>query len=137
MPVQEPKVRNHNFDEVALGYTEEQAVDGGAALPELQATSPAWAAVRSVSTFPPLSHKVAERNFEGAYQIYPAVHVSARGLRPGLPAGNPVRKQAACCGIKGEPVGIGRLERFVADWHNDQRHGKARHVPRPTATRWR
>ncbi len=119
MPSQDPNVRNKNFDEVALGYTEEQAID------EAQRCLNCKNKPKCVNGCPVNVHipefiaKVAEGKFDEAYQIITSTNSSARHLRPCLPPGEPVREQCVR-GIKGEPVGIGRLERFVADWHNAQ-----------------
>ncbi len=116
MPAQEPEVRAHNFDEVALGYTEEMAIDE--ALRCLNCKNKPCVAGCPVNIhIPDFIEKVKEGDFEGAYQII--------NLTSSLPAvcgrvcPQEVQCEAKCVrGIKGEPVGIGRLERFVADWHN-------------------
>ncbi len=116
MPTQEAKVRARNFDEVALGYTEEMAIDE--ALRCLNCKNMPCVTGCPVNIhIPAFIEKIKEGDFEGAYEI---IHKTS-----GLPAvcGRVCPQETQCeqrCvrGIKGEPVGIGRLERFVADWHN-------------------
>lgn len=116
MPVQEPEVRNKNFEEVALGYTEEQAKDEAARCLGCK-NHPCVGGCPVKIHIPEFIAEVAKGNFEEAYQI---IHASSS-----LPAvcGRVCPQESQCegkCvrGIKGEPVAIGRLERFVADWHN-------------------
>ena len=116
MPSQEPSVRAHNFDEVAMGYSAETAVDE--ALRCLGCKNMPCVSGCPVNIhIPEFIAKVKDGDFEGAYQI---IHKTSS-----LPAvcGRVCPQETQCeakCGggIKGEPVGIGRLERFVADWHN-------------------
>ena len=116
MPTQDPTVRAHNFDEVALGYSEAAALDEAARC--LGCKNPACVSGCPVSIrIPEFIEKVKEGDFEGAYRV---IHESSS-----LPAvcGRVCPQELQCeskCvrGIKGEPVAIGRLERFVADWHN-------------------
>ncbi|MBP3591340.1 MAG: NADPH-dependent glutamate synthase [Clostridia bacterium] len=116
MPTQEPLVRARNFDEVALGYTEEMAIDE--ALRCLNCKNMPCVAGCPVNIhIPAFIERIKEGDFEGAYEI---IHKTS-----GLPAvcGRVCPQETQCeakCvrGIKGEPVGIGRLERFVADYHN-------------------
>lgn len=116
MPTQEPKVRAHNFDEVAIGYTEEMAIDE--ALRCLSCKNMPCVSGCPVNIhIPEFISKIKEGDFEGAYQI-----VSQTSSLPAV-CGRVCPQETQCeskCvrGIKGEPVGIGRLERFVADWHN-------------------
>ena len=116
MPVQDPKVRSGNFSEVALGYTEEQAVDEANRCLNCK-NKPCQGGCPVSIDIPAFIARVKERDFEGAYRI---IHESSS-----LPAvcGRVCPQETQCeskCvrGIKGEPVAIGRLERFVADWHN-------------------
>ncbi len=116
MPTQAPEVRAHNFDEVATGYAEETAVDE--ALRCLSCKNMPCVSGCPVNIhIPEFIAKVKEGDFEGAYRV---IHQTSS-----LPAvcGRVCPQETQCeskCvrGIKGEPVGIGRLERFVADWHN-------------------
>ena len=115
MPSQEPNVRNHNFEEVALGYTQEIAVDEAQRCLNCK-TRPCMQGCPVHIEIPAFIAKIAQNDFEGAYRI---IHASSS-----LPAvcGRVCPQESQCekyCvrGIKAEPVGIGRLERFVADWH--------------------
>ena len=117
MPSQEPDVRNKNFLEVALGYTEEQALDEAQRC--LNCKNPLCVQGCPVNVhIPEFIHKIVEKDYEGAYQV---IHETSS-----LPAvcGRVCPQETQCemhCirGKKGDPVGIGRLERFVADWHNE------------------
>ncbi len=117
MPAQEPEVRARNFKEVALGYTAEQAIDEANRC--LNCKNPVCVKGCPVNVpIPQFIKKVQEGDFEGAYQVI--------SLTSSLPAvcGRVCPQETQCeakCirGIKGEPVGIGRLERFVADYHNE------------------
>ena len=116
MPVQEPEVRSRNFDEVALGYTEEQAVSEAQRCLNCR-NKPCTGGCPVSINIPAFIHEVAERNFEGAYEI-----LSRSTALPAV-CGRVCPQESQCesrcvCGVKGEPVGIGRLERFVADWHS-------------------
>ncbi|MBR3560820.1 MAG: NADPH-dependent glutamate synthase [Oscillospiraceae bacterium] len=117
MPSQEPDVRNKNFLEVALGYTEEQALDEAQRC--LNCKNPLCVQGCPVNVhIPQFVAKIVEKDYEGAYQV---IHETSS-----LPAvcGRVCPQETQCemhCirGKKGDPVGIGRLERFVADWHNE------------------
>ena len=116
MPTQDPNVRNKNFLEVALGYTEEQALDEAARCLNCK-NHPCVSGCPVQVKIPEFIKKITEKDYEGAYQV---IHETSS-----LPAvcGRVCPQETQCeskCirGIKGEPVGIGRLERFVADWHN-------------------
>ncbi len=116
MPVQDPNVRNRNFLEVALGYTEEQAVNEAERCLNCK-TKPCVGGCPVSIDIPAFISKIKERDFEGAYQI-----ISQSSALPAV-CGRVCPQETQCeskCvrGIKGEPVAIGRLERFVADWHN-------------------
>ncbi len=116
MPSQEPSVRAHNFDEVATGYSAETAVDE--ALRCLGCKNMPCVSGCPVNIhIPEFIAKVKEGDFEGAYQI---IHkTSSLPAVCGRVCPQETQCEAKCVrGIKGEPVGIGRLERFVADWHN-------------------
>ena len=116
MPTQEPSVRARNFNEVATGYTEEMAIDE--ALRCLSCKNmPCVSGCPVNIRIPEFISKVKEGDFEGAYKI-----ISTTSTLPAI-CGRVCPQETQCesrCvrGIKGEPVGIGRLERFVADWHN-------------------
>ena len=115
MPEQEANVRNKNFLEVSLGYTEEMAINEAQRC--LQCKKPLCVQGCPVNIrIPEFIGKVAEGDFAGAYEI-----ITSTNCLPAL-SGRvcPQESQCECkCvrGIKGEPVAIGRLERFVADWY--------------------
>lgn len=116
MPTQDAKVRAHNFDEVALGYTEEMAIDEANRCLNCK-TMPCVNGCPVKIHIPEFISKIKEGDFEGAYQI-----ISKSSSLPAV-CGRVCPQETQCeskCvrGIKGESVGIGRLERFVADWHN-------------------
>ena len=116
MPSQAPDVRNSNFLEVALGYTEEQAIDEAKRCLNCK-HRPCVSGCPVNVHIPDFIAKVAEGDFEGAYAI-----ISESSSLPAV-CGRVCPQESQCekyCvrGIKGEPVAIGRLERFVADWHN-------------------
>ncbi|SFX10784.1 NADPH-dependent glutamate synthase [Ruminococcus sp. XPD3002] len=118
MPVQEPDVRNKNFKEVALGYTEEQAIDEAKRCLNCK-NKPCTTGCPVQIDIPAFIAKVAEGDFAGAYEVI------ARSSSLPAVCGRVCPQENQCegkCvrGIKGEPVAIGRLERFVADWHNAQ-----------------
>ncbi len=116
MPVQDPMVRNRNFSEVALGYTAEMAVNEAKRClncPKKPCTTKCPVGI----DIPAFIAKVSEEDFEGAFEVLTG--------STSLPAvcGRVCPQETQCestCvrGIKGESVGIGRLERFVADWHS-------------------
>ena len=116
MPTQEPSVRAHNFDEVALGYTDEMAVLEADRC--LNCKNPACVAGCPVGIdIPGFIQKIKVGEFEEAYRI-----VTDSSSLPAI-CGRVCPQENQCegkCirGIKGEAVGIGRLERFVADRHN-------------------
>ena len=115
MPQQDPVERSRNFKEVALGYTPEMAMKEAGRC--IQCKNPACVQGCPVNVrIPEFIAKVAEGDFEAAYEIITSTN--------GLPAisGRVCPQESQCeakCirGIKSEPVAIGRLERFVADWH--------------------
>ena len=116
MPHQDPQVRAGNFSEVALGYTREQAMDEAARCLSCK-NMPCVAGCPVKIHIPEFIAKVAEGDFEAAYQI-----ISQDSALPAV-CGRVCPQETQCeskCvrGIKHESVGIGRLERFVADWHN-------------------
>ena len=116
MPVQDPQVRARNFSEVALGYEEAVAIDE--ALRCLNCKNPACVAGCPVNIhIPEFIEKIKAGDFEGAYQII--AQSSSLPAVCGRVCPQETQCESKCVrGIKGEPVGIGRLERFVADWHN-------------------
>jgi len=123
MPVQEPDVRNKNFDEVALGYTYEQAVNEAKRCLNCK-NKPCQTACPVAIDIPSFIERVANEDMEGAYKI-----ISESSSLPAV-CGRVCPQESQCegkCvrGIKGEPVGIGRLERFVADYHREHSTAKA------------
>ncbi|MBQ3054143.1 MAG: NADPH-dependent glutamate synthase [Clostridia bacterium] len=115
MPVQKADVRNKNFNEVALGYTEEQAVAEAERCLSCK-NKPCITGCPVAINIPAFIEKVRERNFEGAYEIL--IKSSSLPAVCGRVCPQENQCEAKCVrGIKGEPVAIGRLERFVADYH--------------------
>ena len=115
MPEQAPLVRNKNFDEVATGYTKEMAMDEAARCLNCKA-KPCVSGCPVNVRIPEFIHAVAEGDFEGAYQIITSTNALPAICGRVCPQEN--QCEGKCVrGAKGEPVGIGRLERFVADWH--------------------
>ena len=116
MPSQDPKVRARNFDEVALGYTEEMALDEAMRCLNCK-NMPCVAGCPVNVHIPEFIQKIRECDFEGAYQVI--YRTSSLPAVCGRVCPQETQCEAKCVrGIKGEPVGIGRLERFAADWHN-------------------
>ena len=111
---QDPKVRATNFDEVCLGYTEDEAVEEAGRC--LNCKNPRCVGGCPVSiNIPAFIQEVKNRNFEKAYEI-----ISESSALPAV-CGRVCPQESQCegvCirGIKGEAVAIGKLERFVADW---------------------
>ena len=115
MPAQEAKVRARNFDEVALGYSAEVAVEEAKRCLQCK-NAPCVGGCPVNINIPSFIDKVKNKDFEGAYKIIT--------LSSSLPAvcGRVCPQETQCeskctMGIKFEPVGLGRLERFVADYH--------------------
>lgn len=118
MPTQEPNVRNKNFLEVATGYTEEVAIEEAQRCLNCK-NKPCVSGCPVHISIPDFIKEVAQGNFSGAYDV-----ISKSSSLPAV-CGRVCPQETQCeskCvrGIKTEPVGIGRLERFVADWHNAQ-----------------
>ncbi len=130
MPAQDPNVRNGNFEEVALGYTAEMAIDEAKRCINCK-NRPCVAACPVNIKIPEFIAKVAEGDFEAAYQII--AEDSALPAVCGRVCPQETQCEGKCTrGIKAgcEAVGIGRLERFVADWHNANTTEKP--VPAPS-----
>ena len=123
MPEQPADVRNKNFQEVALGYTKEMAVDEAQRC--LNCPKPRCVGSCPVNIdIPKFIHEVAQENFAEAYKI-----LKQKSTLPAV-CGRVCPQENQCegkCvrGIKGEPVGIGRLERVVADRHRENVHTPA------------
>lgn len=131
MPMQEPMVRNKNFEEVALGLTEDAAVDEALRCLHCK-NSPCVSGCPVNVRIPEFIKKVVERKFEEAYEIITSTN--------SLPAvcGRVCPQENQCEGVcvrgkKGEPVGIGRLERFVADYHMMHRGSQSEENLKPVA----
>ena len=117
MPVQDPKVRARNFEEVALGYEEATALDEAARCLNCK-NMPCVSGCPVNIHIPAFIEKVREGDFEAAYRVI--TESSSLPAVCGRVCPQETQCESKCVrGIKGEPVGIGRLERFVADWHND------------------
>lgn len=117
MPSQEPAIRAHNFDEVALGYSKETAIDEAMRCLSCKNT-PCVNACPVKINIPAFIGKIKEGEFEKAYEI-----ISESSSLPAV-CGRVCPQERQCesqCvrAVKGESVGIGRLERFVADYHNN------------------
>ena len=116
MPVQQPDVRNKNFSEVALGYTEEQAIDEAKRCLNCK-NKPCVTGCPVQIDIPAFIAEVAQGNFEEAYKII--TRSSSLPAVCGRVCPQETQCESKCVrGIKGEPVAIGRLERYVADRHN-------------------
>ncbi len=117
MPTQDALVRARNFKEVALGYTEEVAIKEAERCLNCK-NMPCVNGCPVNINIPNFITKIKEGDFEGAYQI-----INKTSSLPAV-CGRVCPQETQCeskctLGIKFEPVGIGRLERFVADWHNE------------------
>ena len=117
MPTQDPNVRNKNFKEVTLGYTAEMAINEAQRC--MQCKKPKCVEGCPVNIrIPEFIAKVAEGDFAAAYEV-----ITSTNALPAL-SGRVCPQETQCeskCvrGVKGEPVAIGRLERFVADWYRE------------------
>ncbi len=117
MPHQDPLVRARNFDEVALGYDADTALLEASRCLSCK-NMPCVSGCPVNISIPEFIAKIKEGDFEGAYQV-----INRSSSLPAV-CGRVCPQESQCesrCvrGIKGEPVGIGRLERFVADWHSE------------------
>ena len=128
MPSQAPEVRAHNFNEVALGYDKETAINEANRCLNCK-NQPCVSGCPVNIHIPEFIAKVKEGNFEEAYRI-----ISQTSSLPAV-CGRVCPQESQCeskctLGIRFEPVGIGRLERFVADYHNEHNTAKPQ-VPAP------
>lgn len=117
MPTQLPEVRAHNFSEVALGYTAEIAVEEAKRCLNCK-NRPCVEGCPVNINIPDFISRMKEGDFEGAYRV-----ISESSSLPAV-CGRVCPQETQCeskctLGIKFEPVGIGRLERFAADYHNE------------------
>ena len=127
MPTQDPKVRAHNFKEVALGYTAEIAVEEASRCLNCK-NRPCVSGCPVNVNIPEFIQEIKKENFEEAYNI-----ISKSSSLPAV-CGRVCPQESQCeskctLGIKFEPVGIGRLERFVADYHNENSKAEAKALP--------
>ncbi|MDY4785807.1 NADPH-dependent glutamate synthase [Pygmaiobacter massiliensis] len=118
MPMQPAVVRRGNFEEVELGYTAEQAAEEAARCLNCKA-KPCVAGCPVGVEIPRFIEKLSEGDLKGAYDV-----IAESSSLPAV-CGRVCPQESQCemqCvrGKKGEPVAIGRLERYVADWHNAQ-----------------
>ena len=119
MPTQAPEVRAHNFQEVALGYTETMALEESSRCLNCR-NRPCVAGCPVNIQIPDFIGKIRQKDYEGAYQV-----IQQSSSLPAV-CGRVCPQETQCesqCTLrtkaKMEPVGIGRLERFVADWHSE------------------
>ncbi len=127
MPEQDPNVRNKNFKEVSLGYTKEQAMEEASRCLNCKQRFCVEGCPVNVP-IPEFIHAITEENFEKAYEI-----ITSENALPAI-CGRVCPQENQCegkCvrGKKGESVGIGRLERFVADYMMTQGGGDAEVAP--------
>ena len=116
MPTQAPTVRARNFDEVALGYTAEIAVEEAKRCLNCK-NRPCVKGCPVNVNIPDFIMKIKAGDFEGAYRVI--AETSSLPAVCGRVCPQETQCESKCSmGVKFEPVGIGRLERFVADWHN-------------------
>ena len=116
MPTQAPEVRAHNFSEVALGYPVEIALEEAKRCLNCK-NRPCVSGCPVNVNIPDFIMKIKDGDFEGAYQV-----INETSSLPAV-CGRVCPQETQCeskctMGVKFDPVGIGRLERFVADWHN-------------------
>ena len=127
MPEQDPQVRARNFKEVTLGYTAEMAIEEAGRC--LKCKNPKCVEGCPVNVrIPEFIAKVQEGDFKAAYEIITSTN--ALPALSGRVCPQETQCEAKCVrGIKGEPVAIGRLERFVADWYRENINAMPEKVP--------
>ena len=128
MPSQDPLVRNRNFEEVTYGYDAETAIDEAKRCLNCK-NKPCIKGCPVSIAIPDFIAKVAEGEFEEAFQII--YNSSSLPAVCGRVCPQEVQCEQKCVrGIKGEPVAIGRLERFVADYHNSNTEIEKKVIPK-------
>lgn len=126
MPEQEPEKRAHNFKEVTLGYTEEMALEEAQRCLNCK-NRPCVSGCPVGVRIPEFIEKVVSKDFEAAYEIIKSTNSLPAVCGRVCPQEN--QCEGKCTrGIKGEPVGIGRLERFVADYAMEHNFGKQEQI---------
>ena len=127
MPEQDPQVRARNFKEVTLGYTAEMAIEEAGRC--LKCKNPKCVEGCPVNVrIPEFIAKVQEGDFKAAYEIITSTNALPALSGRGCP--QETQCEARCVrGVKGEPVAIGRLERFVADWYRENINAMPEKVP--------
>lgn len=126
MPEQDPNVRNKNFEEVALGYDLEMAQEEALRCVQCK-NKPCMGGCPVSVRIPEFIHQVVEGDLDKAYEI-----ISSTNNLPAI-CGRVCPQENQCEGVctrgkNGEPVGIGRLERFVADYHMNKEYNKPTEV---------
>ena len=115
MPTQDPKIRRDNFEEVALGYTVDMAIEEATRCLHCK-HQPCVGGCPVQVQIPDFISHIINGDFEGAYQTI--IETNSLPAVCGRVCPQENQCELVCVrGIKGEPVGIGRLERFAADWH--------------------
>ena len=122
MPEQDPNVRNKNFKEVSLGYDLEMAQEEALRCVQCK-NKPCMGGCPVSVRIPEFIHQVVEGDLDKAYEI-----ISSTNNLPAI-CGRVCPQESQCEGVctrgkNGEPVGIGRLERFVADYHMNKSYNK-------------
>ncbi len=128
MPAQDPKARAKNFEEVTYGYTEEMALEEAARCLQCK-HKPCMNGCPVMVKIPEFIHLITEKDYEGAYQKILETNVLPAVCGRVCPQEN--QCELLCVrGIKHEPVAIGRLERFVADYHREHTEAVAHNYQR-------
>ncbi|MEG1107563.1 MAG: NADPH-dependent glutamate synthase [Oscillospiraceae bacterium] len=133
MPEQAPLVRNKNFLEVAEGYTAEMAMDEARRCLNCK-NKPCVAGCPVNVRIPEFVLKVGEGDFEAAYEILVSTNSLPAVCGRVCPQENQCEGKCAR-GIKGEAVAVGRLERFVADYHREHATAAAPKLPQQNGHR--
>lgn len=135
MPEQEARVRAGNFEEVALGYTEEMALNEAARCLNCK-HRPCVSGCPVNVAIPDFIARIVEQDYEEAYNAI--ARTSSLPAVCGRVCPQETQCEAKCVrGIKGEPVAIGRLERFVADRHMQREAAEVKRAGFQRAAGWR